>query len=165
MCVCVFARALLVCTRRQTHTAGSLKLLLCLHTSQAAKEANRRRQEAKYANATPFKLRTTERPTNLDKIKSEIEADIARQLTFQPMKANAAPPPPTTQVSVLQGLCVCLCFHSNSHSYTSMWPSSCAQHKRSSLLLPFKRTHISTHMQTHANTCSHETLNDAEYHR
>jgi len=66
---------------------------------QAAKEANRKRQEAKYASTHPFKLHTTERPTNIDKICAEIEADIARQLTFQPAKANPMPPAPTTQVS------------------------------------------------------------------
>lgn len=72
---------------------------------QAAKEANRKRQEAKYANAGPFKLHTTERPTNIDKIRAEIEADIARQLTFQPPKANPMPTPPTTQVRMARRCC------------------------------------------------------------
>lgn len=70
---------------------------------QAAKEANRRRMEAKYAAVGPFKLQTTERPANLDKIRSEIEQDIARQLTFQPPKPHAMPPPPTAQVRAGHG--------------------------------------------------------------
>ncbi len=65
---------------------------------QAAKETNRQKLEAKWAQAKPFKLRCTERPTTLDRIRTEIEADLERQLTFKPPSAKPVPPPPTAQV-------------------------------------------------------------------
>jgi hypothetical protein len=66
---------------------------------QATKEANRRRLEAKWARASPFKLRVTERPTHLERIRQEIEADLARQLTFKPPKPSPVPAAPTAPVS------------------------------------------------------------------
>jgi len=66
---------------------------------QERKEANQARTRALHASASPFKLHTSERPTNMEKIRAEIEADITRQLTFQPPKATPLPPPPVAQVS------------------------------------------------------------------
>eukprot|EP00798_Chlamydomonas_sp_ICE-L_P025435 gene25435-11095_t len=73
----------------------------------AAKEANRKATEAKYASAGAFKLHTLERPSNLERVKAEVEAAAAEQHTFQipppkpvpqaptaPVKMNAAIPPP-----------------------------------------------------------------------
>ncbi len=77
-------------THARTHTPH-----VC---TQAAKEENRKRLEAKWAKARPFKLRSTERPTTLDKIRAEIEADLERQLTFKPPKPAPVPPPPAAQV-------------------------------------------------------------------
>jgi hypothetical protein len=65
---------------------------------QAVKEANRKKLEAKWARASPFKLRVTERPTHLERIRQEIEADLARQLTFKPPKPSPVPAPPTAPV-------------------------------------------------------------------
>ncbi|KAL6758240.1 hypothetical protein V8C86DRAFT_2601438 [Haematococcus lacustris] len=67
---------------------------------QAAKEANRKKLERQWAKASPFRLRCSERPTNIDKIRTEIEMDLARQLTFRPPKPNPVPAPPSATVKL-----------------------------------------------------------------
>jgi hypothetical protein len=66
--------------------------------TQEAKAENRKRLAAKYANAGAFKLRILERPSSLETIRAEIQADLERQLTFKPPKAKPVPQPSTTQV-------------------------------------------------------------------
>eukprot|EP00955_Chlamydomonas_euryale_P052747 355265-Chlamydomonas_euryale.AAC.3 len=64
----------------------------------AAREANRAAAEARAVAAAPFRLRITERPSTLERVRAEIEADLARELTFSPGPARAVPAPPVAPV-------------------------------------------------------------------
>lgn len=77
----------------------SLLIRLTIHF-QAAKELNHKAAEVKLATAAPFKLRVLERPMHLDRLKAEIEADIARELTFAPPRPRPVPQPPQAAVKL-----------------------------------------------------------------
>ena len=59
------------------------------------KDANRVRMKAKYSDprVQPFKLRVTERPSNLPRIKAEVEAARDAECTFDPPAAKPVPKP------------------------------------------------------------------------
>eukprot|EP00798_Chlamydomonas_sp_ICE-L_P020341 gene20341-27103_t len=67
---------------------------------KAAKEANRKAMEDKYPASAAFTLRTLERPSNIDRIRAEIEADMARELTFRGPVPKPAPAASTASVKL-----------------------------------------------------------------
>ena len=58
-----------------------------------AKDANRLRMKAQYSNprVQPFKLRSDTRPSNLEKVREEVENEREAELTFNPAPAKPVP--------------------------------------------------------------------------
>lgn len=67
---------------------------------QAAKEINKAKAAAKLARAAPFQLKTLERPTNIERIRAEVEEERQKDMTFRAPKATPLPAPPTAQVKL-----------------------------------------------------------------
>ncbi|KAK9810024.1 hypothetical protein WJX72_003564 [[Myrmecia] bisecta] len=67
---------------------------------EAAKQRNREQAAAKYSDPRhqPFRLKTLERPSNLQDVRTEVEEQLAKELTLQPGKPKPVPPPPTAEV-------------------------------------------------------------------
>ncbi|KAL1503744.1 hypothetical protein AB1Y20_012214 [Prymnesium parvum] len=66
------------------------------------KDLNRMQMKAKYSNPKrqPFKLRVTERPSNLSKVREEVEAAREAECHFEGPKANPVPRPRAGQGAV-----------------------------------------------------------------
>jgi hypothetical protein len=65
----------------------------------AAKEENKRAVAEKYKNGPQqFRLRTLERPTNLERVREEVESRRQAELNFEGQKAKAPPRPPDAKV-------------------------------------------------------------------
>lgn len=65
---------------------------------EKAREQNRARAAEKYAEAKPFRLRVLERPSNLEKLKLEVEEVRAEAHAFRPVKARPVPAAPEAKV-------------------------------------------------------------------
>eukprot|EP00218_Dolichomastix_sp_CCMP3274_P008635 CAMPEP_0170144934 /NCGR_PEP_ID=MMETSP0033_2-20121228/16248_1 /TAXON_ID=195969 /ORGANISM="Dolichomastix tenuilepis, Strain CCMP3274" /LENGTH=781 /DNA_ID=CAMNT_0010381465 /DNA_START=178 /DNA_END=2526 /DNA_ORIENTATION=- len=69
---------------------------------ELAKAENRKQLAAKYSDPAkqPFQLRTLERPSNLERIKSQVEEERLRELTFQPKASKPVPAAPSASVKL-----------------------------------------------------------------
>eukprot|EP00899_Mesostigma_viride_P018959 jgi/Mesvir1/27064/Mv20756-RA.1 len=67
---------------------------------EAAKEANRKRLEARNATGGVFRLRVLERPSNLDKVQAEVEAQRSEESKYIPIKARPVPAAPSVPVKL-----------------------------------------------------------------
>jgi hypothetical protein len=65
---------------------------------EKAREENRRLAAEKYADAKPFRLRVLERPSNLEKVKQEVEEQRNEAHAFRPVKARPVPAAPEAKV-------------------------------------------------------------------